>query len=321
MRSPSPLALGIGTNSAVFPPFNGDVILGLSGHPMPTLRRARALLLLLSIPALLTTPAWTAAAQQDGAELPDAAGLLRDVRERALRDYDLQDRFTYIEERRDVRVSKLGKVEVGPLRTFQVFPSSGPGRTYKRLIAVDGKPLDPDELARRDREHERHLAEQAERERNETPERRAERLRRAHEAIEERNAILDDALAVFEPEIEDRETIDGQPVFRLTLTPRDDARVHTREGRWMKEMAGRVWIAEADRQIVKVDLEAQDDLTIGWGLLGRIHEGSRFVFSRRYFEGVWLPAEIVFDATGCTLLFRKFDLDVVTTYSNYSRLP
>lgn len=288
---------------------------------MPGPTRAETLLALLCIPVLLAVPVRTLAAGQDGGSLPDARELMREVREAARLDAELQSQFSYLEERRDFRISRLGKVAAGPLRTFEVFPSSRPGRTYKRLIAVDGKPLPPEELARRDREHERHLAERAARERNETPDQRAERLRRERAEIEERNAILDDALAVFEPEIEGRETIDGQPVFRLTLTPRRGARVRTREGRWMKEMAGRVWIAEADRQIAKVDLEAQDDLTIGWGILGRVHEGSRFVFARRYVEGVWLPAEVVFDATGRTLLFRTFDIDVVTTYSNYSRQP
>jgi len=288
---------------------------------MLNLGRAGAFLLFLSILALTATTVRTTPAGQGGGALPDPIELMREVRDAALLDYEVQSGFTYIEERRDLRVSKLGKVEVGPLRTFQVFPASRPGRTYKRLVAVDGRPLDPEELARRDREHQRHLAEQAERERNETPGERAMRLREEREELDERNAILHDAFAVFEPAIEGRETMDGRAVFRVALTPREDAPVKTREGRWMKEMAGRAWISESGRQIVKLDLEAQDDVTIGWGILGRVHEGSRFVFSRRLVDGVWLPAEVVVDATGRTLLFRTFDIDVVTRYSNYARMP
>ena len=70
----------------------------------------------------------------------------------------------------------------------------------------------------------------------------------------------------------------------------------------------------------KLDMRALDDVSIGWGILGRVHEGSRFVFSRRRFEGAWLPSQVIFDATGRTLLFRKFDVDVVTTYSGYKRV-
>ena len=74
-------------------------------------------------------------------------------------------------------------------------------------------------------------------------------------------------------------------------------------------------------QVARLEMRARDDVTIGWGILGRVHEGSRFVFTRRKFENAWLPAEVVFDATGSTLLFRKFDIDLVTTYSGYKRIP
>ena len=68
-------------------------------------------------------------------------------------DSELQKDFTYVERRRDMKVGPLGKVYVGPLRTFEVFPSADPSQTYKRLIAIDGKPLDPAELRKRDLEH------------------------------------------------------------------------------------------------------------------------------------------------------------------------
>ena len=285
---------------------------------MISFRRTSAFLFLLAT-ALPAPPATTSTPRQG--DFPDPDVFMRQVRDAVRLDYELQSQFTYTEERRDVRISRLGKVEVGPLRTFQVFPSSRPGRTYKRLLAVDGKPLSAEELARRDREHEQHLAEIAAAERRETPEDRAKRLRKEREELAERDAILDDALAVFEPAFEARDVIDGQDVFVITLTPREHARVTTREGGWLKEFAGRVWIAEAGRQIVKLDLRAKDDVSIGWGILGRLHEGSRFVFARRRVEGAWLPAEVIFDASGRTLLFRSFDVDLVTTYSNYKRIP
>ena len=255
-----------------------------------------------------------------GASYPDAGAFFHKVREATRLDYELQSDFSYKEERRDIRISKLGKVEVGAQRTFEVFPSSIPGRTYKRLIAVNGVPLSAEELTRRDREHQKNLenlrAEQA----GETAEERKKRLDKEAAELAERNAILDDALAVFQGTFISRETIDGATVYVLSVTPREDARVRTREGRWLKAFAGTVWITANDYQIVKLDMRAQDDVSIGWGILGRVHEGSRFVFARRRFEGAWLPSQVIFDATGRTLLFRKFDLDLVTTYSGYKRV-
>ena len=252
---------------------------------------------------------------------PDAAQLVRQVRDAVRLDYELQAQFSYVEQRRELRVSKLGKIEVGAQRTFEVYPSAIPGRTYKRLIAVDGQPLSGAELARRDAEHAAHVAADAARRQRETARERDARLKDEAEARRERNAIIDDGFAVFEPRIIGRDVLEGHPMFIVALTPRPDAPVTTREGRWMKQFEGRAWISEEDYQVARLDMRARDDVAIGWGILGRVHEGSRFVFTRRKFENAWLPAEVVFDATGRTLLFRKFDIDLVTTYSGYKRIP
>ena len=83
----------------------------------------------------------------------------------------------------------------------------------------------------------------------------------------------------------------------------------------MKKFSGRIWIAEADRQIVKIDMVANDDISIGLGLVGRVHQGSRLVFSRRKVNGeTWLPAEARIDASGRTLLFRVFQIHMRTEY-------
>ena len=246
----------------------------------------------------------------------DTDAFMKKVRDVIRLDYELQKEFTYLERRRDIRVSPLGKVTVGPVRTFQVFPSAVPGRTYKRLIAVDGKPLDAAELARRDAERQKSLAEM----RTESPRERAERLEEEAKEQRERNAVLDDALAVFQVALVERRVVEGQPLLIGNVTPRPHARVSTREGKWMKQFAGEVWISESDHQIARVDMRAMDDVSIGWGIVGRVHKGSRFIFGRRKVEDTWLPSEVTFDATGRTLLFRRFEVHTTTTFSDYRRI-
>jgi hypothetical protein len=248
--------------------------------------------------------------------MPSPAEFVTRVRQALQLDYQLQKDFTFIERRRDIKLSKLGKVTIGPLRTFEVYPSDRPGGTYKRLIAIDGKPLTPDELARRDAEHERDLRE-AQANANNPGDRTADR--NAGGEPRDRQAMLNDAMAVYAPTVVGREWIDGQSVLVADVKPRQDARVTTREGKWMKRFAGRVWVAEADYQIVKLDMRAFDDVTVAWGVVGRVHEGSRVMISRRYVMGVWLPAERTYEASGRTLLFRPFKLSVTTTYSDYKK--
>jgi hypothetical protein len=135
----------------------------------------------------------------------DVSAFMKKVREVARLDYEIQKEFTYIENRRDIRMSAFGKVSVGPMRTFEVYPSPHvPGRTYKRLVAVDGQPLDPAELARRDAEYQKSLEER----RHETAHDRAKRLDEQAKEKRERNEVLDDALNVFEVTFVDRRVVD-----------------------------------------------------------------------------------------------------------------
>jgi hypothetical protein len=251
--------------------------------------------------------------------LPPRDQFMARVRAALRIDPELQQGFTYLERRREVKFSALGKVSVGPLRTFEVFPAADPARTYKRLIAVDGKPLDAEELRKRDAEHARDIEEQARRDQRESPDQRARRLEQIEDDRRERQAILTDALAVFDAALVGRESVHGEPTIIVTLTPKPDARVSTRQGNWMKHFQGRAHFVERDAQFAGFDMAAIDEVSIGWGIIGRLHKGSRLIVERRPVDGLWLPARLSFAASGKTLMFRPFTLDVVAEYFDYRK--
>ena len=231
------------------------------------------------------------------------------------REYAEPKRFTYLEKRRDIEISKLGKVYIGPLRTFEVYP--GVVDDYKRLIEVEGKPLDQAELARRDAEHRQHLESKAARETSESSERRAARLAKETAEIRERDAILDDAARVFQFEFVCRELFEGEPVIVVALKPRPHAQVSTREGGWMKRSEGRLWVAERGHHIARVQFTAVEDLSIGWGVVARVDPGSGFDYVRTHIGDVWLPSTLTIEGSGRTLLLRRFEVKTVTTYTNH----
>ena len=260
-----------------------------------------------------------AAAQPMDAPLPDVNVILDKVKSRIRLDRELQTQYTYLEKRRDVKLSKLGKVTVGPMRTFEVYPSE-PGRTYKRLVEIDGKRLPAAELEQRDAAHRQHLLDMVEQEKNETPQMRAKRQQEDAKDLREQRELIDDAFAIFEVKLTGREMLDGQRVIAATLTPRQNVQTKSDEGKWMKRFKGRAWVSDADYQVAKIEMEALDDISIGWGLVGRVHQGSKFTFTRtKVNDEVWLPVEMKFEASGRTLLFRKFQIFTVTSYSDYKK--
>ena len=252
--------------------------------------------------------------------LPPSHELLKKMRAAVRLDDDAQQAYTYLERRRDVKVSLLGKVSVGPLRTFEVYPSNKPGRTYKRLIEIDGKPLPAAELARRDEEHRRNVLAEIERDKVETPAARQARLAKDAQERREREATINDAFAIFEARIAGYDVLDGQQVIVLWISPRKNAQPRTREGRYMTKFAGKIWVVEADGEIVKVDLTAFDDIAVGAGIVGRVHQGARLEFVRRRVNNeAWLPASSHITAKGKTLMFRSFDFDLKTDYRDYKK--
>jgi hypothetical protein len=258
----------------------------------------------------------TGSADAPAQQPPDMDALARSVHQGLLREYRQEPRFSFIEKRRDVEISKLGKVSVGPLRTFEVFPRLY-GGDYKRLIEIEGKPLDPAELAKRDEEHRRNELKRSERERLEPAHRREARQKKE---LDELLETIDDAARVYKFDFVGRETFAGEPVIVVNLQPRQDARVTTREGEWMKKTAGRLWISESDHRIARIRMNVVDDLSIGWGVVARVETGSRFEYVRKRIGDAWVPLELTMEGSGRTLLFRRFTVKTVTTYSNHQRL-
>jgi hypothetical protein len=258
--------------------------------------------------------------QPADAPLPDVKAIVDKVKSRIQLDRELQSQYTYLEKRSDVKLSKLGKVTVGPLRTFEVYPSAKPGRTYKRLVEIDGKRLDAAELERRDSAHRQHLLDMIEQEKNETPQMRAKREQQEAKDLREQGELIDDAFAIFEVKLTGREMLEGRRVIAATLTPRQNVNTKSDEGKWMKRFKGRAWVSDDDWQVAKVEMEALDDINIGWGLVGRVHQGSKFTFARtKVNDEVWLPVQMKFEASGRTLLFRSFQIFTVTSYSDYKK--
>jgi hypothetical protein len=164
-------------------------------------------------PAPTAATVGNAQPQPMDAPLPEVKAILDKVKSRIQLDRELQSQYTYLEKRRDVKLSKLGKVMVGPLRTFEVYPSAKPGRTYKRLVEIDGKRLDAAELERRDTAHRQHLLDMIEQEKNETPQMKAKREQREAKDLREQRDLIDDAFAIFEVKLTGREMLDGKRVI------------------------------------------------------------------------------------------------------------
>ena len=255
------------------------------------------------------------AVQPAARALPDREEFIARVRAALRTDRQLQAQYTFLERREEVEVSKLGKVKDGPVKVYEVYPSVEPGNTYKRLISVDGRRLSDAELEKNDRIHQQHILERL----NESPEEKARRARdEANKRAEDRRAI-DELFALYDITLVRREVIDGHPTVLASLEPRRQYKPRTDEGKIMKKFRARAWVHEHEYQVVRVEVEAVENIGYGLGVIGKVYKGTEGEFVRTKVNGeVWLPARARLTATG-RVLFRKFAVDSVTEWWDYKK--
>jgi hypothetical protein len=250
------------------------------------------------------------------APLPDRDSFIATVKAKLRSDRALQAQYTFVERREEIDVSKLGKVKKGAVKTYEVYPSLVPGNTYKRLIAVDGVPISHEELERNDAKHRSDVL----RDLNAPPEQRAKRERENAKLAREEHEAIEEAFALYDIQLVGRELVSGYPTIVATLEPRRNSKPRTEDGEVMKKFRVRAWVHEQDAQVVKLNAEAIEDLTFGWGLIGRLRKGATFTFERTKVNGeVWLPIRMRVTGSGRALVFRGFSIDSRTEWSDYRK--
>lgn len=86
-----------------------------------------------------------------------------------------------------------------------------------------------------------------------------------------------------------QEQMSGRKVWVLECTPNPGYEAKNTRARVFEKMKGKLWIDQADRELIRVDAETFDDIDIGFGILGRVTRGTRLQLARtRLPEGEWV---------------------------------
>jgi hypothetical protein len=274
---------------------------------------------------LLATPA----AQER--PLPDFDAFAAQVKTHLASDEERQSGYMFVERRTEQRLDESGKPKHESLKVFEVYPGLPGEDRYRRLIEEDGKLVTPAKLAQRDRDRQKEVEDYAKRMASTSG-----RQKETQELDKERhhyNEAIDDLFRIYDIHMVRREPIDGHATIVATLMPKQDVKPLTADGKIMRHFKARAWISEADYELVRVEIEAIDDLSFGMGLLARVHKGTTATYERRKVNNeIWLPAEVTWTATARVLLvkqlrlrgisafseYRKFTVDTSSTYSNPS---
>jgi hypothetical protein len=273
--------------------------------------------------------AFLAAPRAQERPLPEYNAFAAQVKMHLATDEERQSGYMFVERRTDQRLDSSGRTQHESVKVFEVYPGLPGEDRYRRLIEEDGRPLAPAKLAQADRDRRKEVESYAKRIASTSG-----RQKETQELDKERrhyNEAIDDLFRIYDIQMGRREPIGGHDTIFATLTPKPNVKPQTKDGGIMRHFKARAWISESDYELVRVEIEAVDSLSLGLGLLARIDKGTTATYERRKVNNeVWLPAQVTWTAGARVLLlkrlrvrgtaefsgYRKFTVDTSTTYAS-----
>jgi hypothetical protein len=252
--------------------------------------------------------------------LPDRDSFLAETRTHLQTDSALQSSYVYVETRREQKLDKQGRTTDESVKVFESYPGLPGEERWERLIAENGRPVPPQELAKSDRERQVKAAAMVKRLADDPSKERARQQREYQKARRERDDAVNDVYTIFDIRMIGRDRIEGHDTIAFSLMPKADAQPRTREGGQMRHFKVQAWISESDHELVKLDAEAIDTLSFGLGVLARLHKGARLSFLRRKINGeVWLPAVVSYSGSARVSLLFTLRRGGTSEYSGYRK--
>jgi hypothetical protein len=251
---------------------------------------------------------------------PDQERFLGEVRAHLQTNASLQSNYIYLETRREQKLDARGGVTQESVKVYESYPGLPGEDRWDRLMSENGRPRDPSELEKELRERQK-KAESIAREMVAQPEKlEARQQRERAERRREFDAVIDDIFRVFTIRMERRESLNGHDTIEFALTPRPDAKPRTKDGGQMRSFVVHAWVSESDQQLVRVDAEAVDTVSMGFGLLARLHKGATLSFQRtKVNDEVWLPSRVNYSGSARVGLLAVLRRSGTSDYSNYRR--
>jgi hypothetical protein len=94
------------------------------------------------------------------------------------------------------------------------------------------------------------------------------------------------------------------------------------QGRVLGQMAGELVVDKGQNRIMTISGRLTQDVTIGWGLLGRLHEGGTFRVERREVApGLWQITETHVHIEGKALFFKNIGQQQDEVQTEFTQVP
>ena len=177
-----------------------------------------------------------------------------------------------------------------------------------RTLLINGKPLTPDQRTA-DEARMKKLVDD--------PSERAKRDKRAREDEDKVAQMFKAIPDAFIFKYEGAEN--GQ--VRLSFFPNPHYNAPTRELQVFRSMSGKMWIDRAGLRMTRLDGSLFEDVTFGWGLLGRLNKGGAFsVTQNRVADDHWEIVSLDVRMSGHAVVFKTINVKQLQRITDFHRI-
>jgi hypothetical protein len=111
-------------------------------------------------------------------------------------------------------------------------------------------------------------------------------------------------------------------LVRLSFFPNPHYDAPNREMQVFKSLSGKMWIDPRARRLARIDGTLFEDVTFGWGLLGRLNKGGAFnVVQKDVGDNHWDIVSMDVNMTGHAIIFKSINVKQHQVLSDFRRVP
>jgi hypothetical protein len=199
------------------------------------------------------------------------------------RNREIARSYTFIQRGEQKEIDGKGKVKKVESETEEVL--SLYGRYYSKTIAKNDKPLSAKDAAK----EEEKLRKESEKRARESREENGKLAKEQAKQREELRKLVTEIGKAYDLTLKGIEKLDGRDVYKIAAMPRADYSRKLLPYSMLPKMRGTMWIDCDEFQLVRIDAEVIETISLGLVLV-RFGPGTRLFFEQTRVNGeVWLP--------------------------------
>jgi len=215
--------------------------------------------------------------------------------------------YTYMAREESRRLDADGRVKSESVDVSKTILING--IPFEQLVEHNGQSPSAEE--------ERKQKEEIDKLKRETPEQRAERLRKEEE---ENTSLVEQVPKAFDFQLVGEDVVGGRPAYVLQATPHAGYKAQGKYGKMFSKVEGKLWVDKKDLGWIKVDAQVIQPFSMGF-FLARVLSGSHITMDQaRVDDGIWMPAHVEVKAAAKIFFVKSVVIERILTYSEY-RLP